>query len=95
MLLVALAATAVWSVVFVLTSDSSATYEVCETTKEGAKECANYHIIGFAFRKVGQSIEIFSALITAVATAFVARFTYTLKRSTDNLWTETNSRSGR
>jgi hypothetical protein len=49
-------------------------------TSNGASD-----IIGFALRKIGSSIDIFSAL-TAVATIFIAGFTFTLKRSTDKLW---------
>jgi len=71
--------------ILVLTSDSASHYEVCETAKEGAKECANYNIIGFAFRKIGASIDILGALITAAATVAIAWFTYTLRRSTDQL----------
>jgi hypothetical protein len=71
---------------FCLTSDASATYEICESTKEGAKECANYHVISFAFRQIGKSLDAYSAFITAVATILIARFTFTLKRSTDRLW---------
>jgi hypothetical protein len=50
-------------------------------TSNGASD-----IIGFAFRKIGSSIDVLSALITAVATIFIAGFTFTLKRSTDRLW---------
>jgi hypothetical protein len=83
----ALLASAAWAVVFVLTSDASAHYEICEPAKEGAKECASYNIITFTLRKIGMSLDIFSAFITAIATAFIARYTLTLKRSTDKLWT--------
>jgi len=82
----AIVATACWALIFVLTSDSASHFEICETTKEGAKECANYNIIGAAFRKIGSSIEIVGALVTAAATIAIARYTYTLKRSTDRLW---------
>jgi len=86
----ALVATALWAVFSLLTSDAASHYEVCEATKEGAKQaakdCASYNIISFALRELGAHLEIVSALITAVATAFIARYTFTLKRSTDNLW---------
>jgi hypothetical protein len=82
----ALAATAFWAVVFVLTSDASATYEICEPTKEGAKECARYHVIGFAAREIGRGLEAYNGLITAIATIFIAWFTLTLRLSTDKLW---------
>src|SRR5579872_4213044 len=86
----ALVATAFWALAFVLTSDAASHYEICEVTKEGAeqatKSCASYNIISFAFRELGARLDIVSALITAVATAFIARYTFTLKRSTDKLW---------
>jgi len=82
----ALASTAVWALVFVLTSDAASHYEVCEISKEGAKECTSNGIIGLTFRKIGSSLDIFGALITAIATIFIARFTFTLKQSTDRLW---------
>jgi hypothetical protein len=47
---------------------------------------SNANIIGLAFGKIGQSIDVISALITATATIAIARYTYTLKRSTDRLW---------
>jgi hypothetical protein len=77
-------------VIFVLTSDAASHYEICETAKEGAqhaaKECARYNIISFAFREIGAHLDIVSALLTAGATAFIARYTFTLKKSTDRLW---------
>jgi hypothetical protein len=82
----ALVATAFWAVIYVLTSDSSATYEICEPTKEGAKECARYHVIGFAAREIGRGLEAYNGLLTAIATIFIAWFTLTLRRSTDRLW---------
>jgi hypothetical protein len=89
-ILVALVVTAFWTLILVLTSDASIPYEICETAKEGtkqaAKECARYNIISFALREVGAHLDIIGALITAVATAFIARYTFTLKKSTDRLW---------
>ena len=35
-----------------------------------------------------QFLDHYSALITAIATAAIGYFTFTLKRSTDNLWNE-------
>jgi hypothetical protein len=87
----ALVATAIWALIFVLTSDAASHYEICEAGKEGtkqaAKDCASYDVVSFAFREIRMHLDIVSALITAVATAFIARYTFTLKRSTDNLWT--------
>jgi hypothetical protein len=82
----ALLATAFWASIYVLTSNAASHYEICETAKEGTKECASYNIVGLALRKIGTSLDILSALITAIATILIARFTFTLKRSTDSLW---------
>jgi hypothetical protein len=73
-------------VIFLFSSDIAAHYEVCETTKEGAKECARYGVVGFAFREIGAALNDYNGLITAAATVFIAWFTLTLRRSTDKLW---------
>jgi hypothetical protein len=73
-------------VIFLLSSDIAAHYEVCETTKEGAKECARYGILGFAFREIGSALDSYNGLITAIATAFIAWFTLSLRQSTNRLW---------
>lgn len=62
----ALAATAFWALIFVLTSSAN--------------------IIGIAFSKISQRFDVISAIVTAAATMAIARYTYTLKRSTDKLW---------
>jgi hypothetical protein len=86
----AFAATAVWALIFVLTSDAASHYEICEPAKEGAKQaakdCTSYNIISFLLREFGAHLDIIGAVITAFATAFIARYTFTLKQSTDRLW---------
>src|ERR1700677_225046 len=72
--------------IFLLSSDFAAHYEICETTKEGAKECARYGVVSFAFRELGIFLDSYNGLITAIATAFIAWFTFSLRRSTDRLW---------
>jgi hypothetical protein len=73
-------------IIFVLSSDFSAHYEVCETTKEGAKDCASYGVLSYALHEVGAALDSYNGLITAMATAFIAWFTLSLRRSTDKLW---------
>lgn len=73
-------------IIFILSSDMAAHYEVCETTKEGAKECARYGVIGFAFREIGVALNDYNGLITAIATIFIAWFTFSLRQSTEKLW---------
>ena len=61
-------------------------YEVCEATKEGAKECATYNVLSYALHKIGTALNDYNGAITAIATAFIAWFTLSLRRSTDKLW---------
>jgi hypothetical protein len=72
--------------VFLLSSDFAAHYEVCETTKEGAKECARYGVVHFALHEIGTALDSYNGLITAVATVCIAWFTLSLRQSTDRLW---------
>jgi len=73
-------------VIFILSSDFAAYYEVCETTKEGAKECTSYNVMSYTFHKIGAALDSYNGLITAAATAFIAWFTLSLRQSTDKLW---------
>jgi hypothetical protein len=58
-----------------------ATY--CESTYQNDKYgCASYEILS----SILSFLEAHNALITAIATGFIALFTFTLRRSTDNLW---------
>jgi hypothetical protein len=82
-----LLASAVWAIVFVLQSDTSAYYQVCETNPYSGKEsCAPHHVPYVAAWYVVYWLDKASALLTAFATAAIAWFTLTLKRATDNLW---------
>jgi hypothetical protein len=73
-------------VIFSLTSDFSAHYEVCEPTHSDAKECTSHNVISFALLKLWAALDACNSAITAIATAFIAWFTLTLRRSTDKLW---------
>jgi hypothetical protein len=68
--------------------------EICEKAANSAQHnCPSYNVGLIALWKVGEAFSDFTfiaALISAVATAFIAYFTFTLKRSTDNLWRITN-----
>jgi hypothetical protein len=69
-------------VIFLLSSDLAAHYEVCETTKEGAKQCATYGVGDFVLHEVNA----YNGVITAIATGFIAWFTLSLRQATDGLW---------
>jgi hypothetical protein len=73
-------------VIFILSSDVATHYNVCETSREGAKECAKYGLASFALHEIGAALDSNNGLITAIATVFIAWFTFSLRRSTDKLW---------
>jgi hypothetical protein len=77
---------AILLIIFLSSSDIAAHYEVCEATKEGAKECATYNVLSYALHKVGAALNDYNGAITAIATAFIAWFTLSLRQSTDKLW---------
>lgn len=73
-------------VIFILSSDFAAQHEVCETTKEGAIECVRYGVVHLALHEIGAALDAYNGLMTAIATIFIAWFTFSLRRSTDKLW---------
>lgn len=73
-------------VIVLFGSDFAAHYEICETTREGLKECVRYNLLSYALHIVGTTLDTYNGLITAIATAFIAWFTLSLRRSTDKLW---------
>jgi hypothetical protein len=73
-------------IIFVFSSDITGQHEVCETTKEGAKECVKYGVLHFSLYEVGNALNSYNGLLTAIATAFIAWFTLSLRQSTDKLW---------
>lgn len=84
-----LLATAIWSVIFVLQSDTSAYYQICETNQYTDQErCTPHHFLYVAVWYVGYVINPTS--LTALATIAIAWFTWTLKQSTDKLWSTGN-----
>jgi hypothetical protein len=87
MLLIALFVSAIWIVVLLLQSDTSAYYQICEANQYTGKEsCTPHHIPYVIVWYVGEWFDKASSVITAFATAAIAYFTLTLKRSTDRLW---------
>ncbi len=77
---------AVLLLIFFLSSDFAAHYEICQKTESGAKECANYNVLSYALFKVWAALDALNGAITAIATAFIAWFTLSLRQSTDRLW---------
>jgi hypothetical protein len=72
--------------IFLFSSDFSAHYEICEPANTGAKDCASYNVLSYALHKIGAALDALNGAITAIATAFIAWFTLSLRQSTDKLW---------
>ena len=49
------------------------------------KECAPHNIVLVVLWQIGELLKDYGVIITAVATAFIAWFTFTLRQSTDKL----------
>lgn len=61
--------------------------EICHQGDSHVKnECAAYRIPAFIFIETSKTFNDYGAAISAIATVFIAFFTFTLKRSTDRLW---------
>ena len=58
--------------------------EYCQSTHANDKYCSTYQIAS----SFGAFLESHNGAITAIATIFIGWFTFTLKRSTDKLWSE-------
>src|ERR1700728_761515 len=65
-----------WVLVMVLSSDPSATYQICEPDQYGKANCASHHLLYVVFW-YGEYV-FNSSTITAIATAAIGYFTYTL-----------------
>jgi hypothetical protein len=82
-------------IIFLVWMTAPAVYNHCYKDEyTGAKECPPYDVISFSFAVINKFLSDSSAAITALATAFIAWFTYTLWDSTTRLW-ETEERNFR
>lgn len=70
------------ALVFIL--DPQTYHQTCEYDQYGHYHCAPHNLFYVIFWYTGGIFT--SATITAIATGFIAWFTWTLKRSTDRLW---------
>jgi hypothetical protein len=52
----------------------------------GQESCARHHVLYVVAWYIGYWFNAAAAVITAIATGFIAWFTWTLRLSTDNLW---------
>lgn len=71
--------------------DPQTYHQICETNQYSGKEsCASHNVVYFLVWYIGHWFDVSAAVITAIATGFIAWFTLTLKRSTDRLWEISN-----
>jgi hypothetical protein len=62
-------------------------YQACEINKYTEHEhCTTYQLVPFVYIEIKDILDDLGSVITALATIAIAWFTWTLKRSTDNLW---------
>jgi hypothetical protein len=62
-------------------------YEICKEAEKAQQEgCISYQVVPFAWIKVAQILDKAGVAVTALATIFIAAFTFTLKAATDRLW---------
>ena len=79
-----LLATALWSVVSLFVADPQTYHQICETDQYGHEHCTEHNALYVVWWYVSYAIN--AGTITALATAAIAWFTLTLRRSTDKLW---------
>jgi hypothetical protein len=77
-----------WVLLIALHSDTSATYQICDPSQYADKDhCTPHHLLYVVLWYGGYIIN--AATITAVATGFIAWFTWTLRQSTEKMWSAT------
>jgi hypothetical protein len=83
-------ATAIWVVVLWFVADPQTYHQVCETNQQTGKEsCAPHNVFYVVSWYAGYWLTASAAAITALATGFIAWFTWTLRQSTEKMWVET------
>ena len=60
--------------------------EYCYDDQAGHEECATYNIALIAFWEIGKGLNWVSPAVTAIATGFIAWFTWTLWQSSEKMW---------
>jgi hypothetical protein len=66
--------------------------EICEKTKDtGVENCAPYNFVSYALLKSIAFLDSINTVVTAVSTFAVAIFTYTLSKSTKDLYAVTKT----
>lgn len=62
--------------------------QICEVA-EAPKNCESYDVFSYSAWRLAAAADHWSALVTAIATGFVAWFTWTLWRSSEKMWEAT------
>jgi hypothetical protein len=74
-----------FAIVLIAAWSSGLTGEICEQTKSGQEQCAVHNLASFFLLKVGKFLDDSAVVVTALATAAVAWFTWTLWKSSENM----------
>jgi hypothetical protein len=83
-------ATAICLVVLVGSLDQATYHQICETNQQTGKEsCASHNVFYVVVWYAGYWLAASATAITALATGFIAWFTWTLRQSTEKMWGET------
>jgi hypothetical protein len=64
--------------------------QICEVT-DPPKNCESYNVFFYSTWRLAKAADHWSALVTAIATAFVAWFTWTLWQSNEKMWQATKT----
>jgi hypothetical protein len=62
--------------------------KICDSPG-GTQNCASHNIISYVAVRALDGLNLYGTLIAAVATGFIAWFTWTLRQSTEKMWIET------
>jgi hypothetical protein len=81
---VIIAIPAIW-ILWWASNDFILTHEICRDPKTH-EDCESYNVLSYSAWLLSKAIDPWSILITAVATFFVAAFTFTLWRSSEKMW---------
>ena len=75
---------AVAALLYILQSDAAPYYKICNTNQyTGYKECTPHHIPYVVVWCIGEFLNYISPVLTAIATAAIAYFTWTIKAISD------------
>lgn len=86
MLKATLALVAGFVILLIAAWQSGSTGEICEATNTGREQCAGYNLAPFLIIQIFKILHTLEGAITALATAAIACFTWTLWKSNEKMW---------